>query len=244
MRAAIMQPTYLPWTGYFALIDQVDAFVFLDDVEFNDRSWQQRNRIKTDDGPMWLTVPVLTSGRRGQEIREVEINTDERWRDKHRKSIKFNYSPADHYDDYEDWLAETYGTEWAMLRELNVRTIESLADELGVDAEFVLSSELDAGGRKAHRLLEICRELGADEYLSALGSAEYIEDDNPFTQSEVGLLYQHYEHPTYSQLHGEFVSQMSVVDLLLNEGPGSRSVIREGERDPYTSEEVRREELG
>jgi len=243
MRAAIMQPTYLPWSGYFALVDQVDVFVFLDDVEFTAQSWQQRNRIKTDDGPLWLTVPVIKRGRSGQEIREVEINNRERWRDKHRKSIKFNYSPADHYGDHEEWLSDTYEREWSELCPLNTHVVESLSEELGIDAEFLLSANLEAEGRKASRLVDICREIGADEYLSPLGSAEYIEADNPFPDAGIELLYQHYEHPTWTQLHGEFVSHMSVVDLLLNEGPDSRSIIRSGEREPYTSGEVRREEL-
>lgn len=239
MRIAIMQPTYLPWMGYFALIDRVDIFVLLDDVEFNERSWQQRNQIKSTDGPMWLTVPVLKSGRRGQVIQDVEINTDERWQDKHRKSIQFNYAGADYLSEMEDWLESTYEQEWENLCALNVHGIKTLAAKLDLEVEYVLSSSLNAAGQKTERLVNICRELGATEYLSPLGSREYIAEDNPFPEAGIELRYQNFEHPTYEQQHGDFVSHMSVIDLLLNEGPESRSILRSGERRPYTSEEAK-----
>lgn len=233
-----MQPTYLPWMGYFALIDQVDTFVLLDDVKFNKRSWQQRNRIKTDDGPMWLTVPVLTSGRSGQLIQEVEISADERWTSKHLKSVQLNYASAAHYSWLEPWLEEVYAREWTKLRALNEHIIQTLSEKLDLEADFVFASELGVKGRKAHRLVNICQALGATEYLSPLGSREYIEADNPFPEAGIDLYYQHFEHPTYQQLHGDFVSHMSVIDLMLNEGPGSLEIIRLGERAPYTSEEA------
>lgn len=237
-----MQPTYLPWMGYFALIDQVDTFVLLDDVKFNKRSWQQRNRIKTDDGPMWLTVPVLTSGRSEQFIQEVEISTNERWRSKHLKSVQLNYASAAHYSWLEPWLEEVYEREWTKLRALNGHIIKTLSEKLELEADFVFASELGVKGRKAHRLVNICQVLGATEYLSPLGSREYIEADNPFPEAGIDLYYQHFEHPTYQQLHGDFVSHMSVIDLMLNEGPSSLEIIRSGERAPYTSEEVRQVE--
>jgi hypothetical protein len=239
-----MQPTYLPWMGYFALIDRVDTFVLLDDVEYNHRSWQQRNRIKTDDGSMWLTVPIITSGRSGQEIREAEIDTNERWQDKHRKSIQFNYAGADYLSEMEDWLESTYEQEWENLCALNIHGIKTLTEKLDLEVEFVRSSALNASGQKANLLVNICRELGATEYLSPLGSREYIAEDNPFPDAGIKLRYQHFEHPTYEQQHGDFVSHMSVIDLLLNEGPESRPILRSGEREPYTSEEAKEVEKG
>jgi hypothetical protein len=230
---------YLPWMGYFALIDQVDTFVLLDDVEYSHQSWQQRNRIKTDDGSMWLTVPVITSWRSGQEIQEAEINTDERWQEKHRKSIQFNYAGANYLSEMADWLESTYEQEWENLCALNVHGIKTLAAKLDLEVEYVLSSSLNAAGQKTERLVNICRELGATEYLSPLGSREYIAEDNPFPEAGIELRYQNFEHPTYEQQHGDFVSHMSVIDLLLNEGPESRSILRSGERRPYTSEEAK-----
>lgn len=239
MRIAIMQPTYLGWIGYFSLIDRVDAFVFHDDVKYNHQSWQQRNRIKTQDGPMWLTVPVLTSGRSGQLILEAEINDEEDWEHKHQASIHTNYASAQYLSDLGDWLDETYSQDWTSLCDLNVHVVTTLTDKLEIEADFVFASELDLEGRKAHKLIKICNALGADEYFSPLGSKDYIESDNPFPDAGINLFYQNYDHPTYSQLHGEFISHLSVIDLLMNEGPDSLPIIREGQKTPYTSEEAR-----
>lgn len=238
MRVAIMQPTYLGWMGYFSLIDSVDTFVFHDDVKYNHQSWQQRNRIKTENGPLWLTVPVLTSGRSGQLILEAEINEDEDWEHKHRASIETNYASASHFSQLGDWFDETYAQEWTSLCELNEHVVASLADQLGLESDFVFASELDLEGRKAHKLVKICHALGADEYLSPLGSRDYIESNNPFPEEGVDLCYQHYEHPTYRQLHGKFMSHLSIIDLLLNEGADSLSILREGQKTPYTHGEA------
>lgn len=233
-----MQPTYLPWIGYFSLIDQVDVLVFLDDVEFSHQSWQQRNRIKTDDGPMWLTVPVITSGRSGQIIREVEINTEERWRPKHRRSIHFNYANAEYYSEHDKWLEEVYNREWEKLCELNIFLIEDLMRKLGMEVNIIFSSNLDAAGEKSHRLVNICKEIGAPEYLSPLGSKDYIENENPFPEAGIDLRYHSFEHPEYDQLYNGFVSHMSIIDLILNAGPNSISVIREGQLKPHTSQDI------
>jgi hypothetical protein len=239
MRIAIMQPMYLPWTGYFALMDQVDIFVFLDDVQFNHRSWQQRNRIKSPGGPLWLTVPVLTKGQRHQLIYEVEINSNEPWQRKHVKTISRNYSKARWTSEYLSWLEETLQCSWTSLCDLTISLINDLVRFLGINTSFIRASELKTAGSKVSKLISICQRLGADEYLSPIGSFEYIEADNRFLDLDIRLLYQNYEHPTHRQLHGDFLSHLSVVDLLLNEGSQSLEVIRAGERTPYTSEEVR-----
>jgi hypothetical protein len=239
MRIAIMQPMYLPWTGYFALMDQVDAFVFLDDVQFNHRSWQQRNRIKSPSGPIWLTVPVRTKGHREQLIHEVEINSDEPWQRKHVKAISNNYSKAQWIPEYQARLEETLQYPWASLCDLTISLINDLARFLGIQTSTIHASELKTTGKKVSKLINICQRLGADEYLSPIGSFAYIEADNRFPDAGIRLLYQNYEHPTYRQLYGGFVSHLSIVDLLLNEGSHSLEIIRAGERTPQTSEEMR-----
>lgn len=239
MRIAIMQPTYLPWTGYFALMDQVDQFVLLDDVEFSRQSWQQRNRIKTHNGRLWLTVPVYHTGRSGQLINEVEINQEINWETAHYKSLKQSYCSATFWDDNRMWLRDIYESSWQRLCPLNETVVAELASLLGISATIHSSSDLNAGTGRVDRLIRTCQILSADEYLSPIGSFGYIEADNLFPQAGIRLLYQHYEHPTYRQLHGEFISHLSAVDLLLNEGPSSLEVIRSGQRTPYTSEQVR-----
>lgn len=240
MRVAIMQPTYLPWSGYFALIDQVDVFIFLDDVQFDHRSWQQRNRIKSHDGHSWLTVPVITKGRRQQLINQVEISSDESWQKKHLLTICRNYAKAPWLSKNQDWLEAIYGRQWFSLNQLNVSIIKNLSEFLGIDASFIFSSDLETSGKNVAKLINICHVLHAKEYLSPIGSFEYIEASNVFHDVGIQLLYQQYKHPIYHQLHGEFLSHMSVIDLLLNEGPRSLEIVRSGLGTPYTSEELRR----
>jgi hypothetical protein len=238
MTISIMQPTYLPWVGYFDLIDQVDTFVFLEDVEFNERSWQQRNRIRTSDGLQWLTVPVRKTGRSGQLISEVEIVTDGReFPEKHLKALKFNYSHADHFDPYfselEDVITEAATTE--RLSTLNKRIIKWLAQKVEISADFLDSSSLPSSGSKAELLAEICDELGADVYLSPMGSLDYLEAGaSSFRERGIDLRFQNYHHPTYDQQFDGFESHASAVDLLFNKGDQFLEIVWSGRGEPHT----------
>lgn len=235
-----MQPTYLPWIGYFHLIDQVDAFVFLDDVQYNHRSWQQRNRIKSPAGPIWLTVPVRTSGRSMQLISEVEIQEDIQWALTHKRLIQQHYASAPETMFMDSWMEETYSRPWRLLSDLNQHVIKTISHKLGLKVDFIKASSLGVGGRKARHLVNICDAIGGTTYVSALGSKEYIEADDPFPDAGIALYYQHFVHPDYLQAHGEFVPHLSILDLLLNVGTRSLDVIRSGGRPLYTSEEARR----
>jgi hypothetical protein len=239
MKCAIMQPTYLPWTGYFALIASVDVFLFLDDVEFSRQSWQQRNRIKSQKGPQWLSVPARLSGRSHQLIREVEIDNSQPWRRRHCNSILMSYAKAAHVDWLRPWLQEVYQGQESSLCELNIRMVQETAGFLGLKTTFQRVSALGVSGDKVARLIACCRAVGADEYLSPVGSFGYIDADNAFDAGGVRLRYLHYEHPTYRQVNGEFVPYMAAVDLLLNEGPDSAAIIASGLKTPYTHEELR-----
>jgi WbqC-like protein family len=238
MRIAVMQPTYLPWMGYFALIDQVDRFVLLDDVKFSHQSWQHRNRIRSRESFQWLTVPVLVKGRGEQRIDEVEINRTLPWQRKHLQSILQGYSRAPWISEHRSWLESAYLDPPTKLFDLNRSLIEKLAEELEISTPMCRSSELLVGGNRVERLIGICKSLGAAEYLSPIGSHDYIEEDNRFPDAGIALLYQRFEHPVYRQGTREFIPQLSVLDLLLNEGPGSRDLLRSGIRQPYLSDEV------
>ena len=244
MKAVIMQPTYLPWVGLFDLIDQSDVFVFLDNVQFEKQSWQQRNKIKTPQGWIWLTVPVLQS--LGQKINEVKINNNSNWKEKHLKSIQYNYDKAPYFKKYFKFFEETYNTNWECLADLNIHIIKWTSDQLNIKNKFVNSSSMNIKGRKTELLVDICKKLNADAYLSPLGSVMYIEENNLFERDGIKLEYQHFEHPIYKQLWGDFMPYMSVIDLLFNEGPKSRTIIRSGRKKSYISEEARktRNELG
>lgn len=225
--AAIMQPTYLPWMGYFDMIDRADVFVFLDTVDFNSGSWQQRNRVKGPHGPIWLTVPTISTGT-SQPIAEVEIDTDQGFVEDHLKTLERSYANAGHYDDASPGLSEVLQKGHAHLSALNSDLIAWLTDHLAIEAEFAWASDLDVSGQKVELLIDVCETVDADRYLSAQGSRKYIEANNIFPDHGIDLTYHDFDHPTYDQRFGEFISHLSVVDLLFNEGPRSLEIIRSG----------------
>jgi len=225
---AIMQPTYLPWLGYFDLINRSDVFVFLDSVQFDKRSWQQRNRIKTPNGELMLTVPVLTKGRSDQKICDVMIDISQKFEKKHFNSICSNYKKSRYFEFLVVELEEIFNSEINKLADLNIRLIEWLSSKLGINTKFVYSSQLDTDGSKTELLVNICKIINADHYISPAGSKEYIDQNNLFIKSGIKLSYQNYKHPTYSQLYGDFIPYMSVIDLLFNEGKKSLELIKSG----------------
>ena len=226
---AIMQPTYLPWVGYFDLIDRSDCFVFLDSVQFAKRSWQQRNRLKGQgqDPARWVTVPVLTKGRRDQTIAAVEIDPASDFPASHLKTIRHLYAKTLFFTEY---FAELEGIlhRHTRLADLNVDLIIWMCGRLGVATATLRSSTLDADGQKADLLTNICKQLGADRYLSAAGSREYIEESDAFASTGIDVVYHAYRPAEYRQAGEVFEPQLSTLDLLMNEGPASLDIIRRG----------------
>ena len=240
MKIAIAQPTYLPWLGYFDLLDQVDKFVLLDTVQFEKQSWQQRNRIKAPTGLQWLTVPVVFRGRLGQRIFDVEIREAEFWRD-HLRAVELNYRRAPFFDDYYPALHELLcsGSAGLRLAELNIVLFRWLSEALGIKTPIVRSSELAVDGKRTQLLAEICSLLGATTYVSPLGSADYLLNDLPtLTDRGVNVVFHHYEHPSYRQLFPPFQAYASALDLLFNEGESSLPIVRSGRRVPFAPAEV------
>lgn len=239
MIAAIMQPTYLPWVGYFDLMDTVDVFIFLDTVQFEKQAWQQRNRIKTGDGHWkWLTVPV--SQNLGQRINFVTVDNSKPWARKHWGTIEQYYRRAPYWELYRDGLSAIYSRHWDDLVGLNLTLIKYLKDQLGIKTNLLRASELPVSSRKVRLLVDICHYLKADVYISPVRAADYIEENNVFESEGISLMYHQFEHPFYSQMHGEFISHMSVVDLLFNKGPKSLGIIRSG-RVQYGIRSLRRQ---
>ncbi|MDY7003475.1 MAG: WbqC family protein [Cyanobacteriota bacterium] len=225
---AIMQPTYLPWIGYFDLIDYVDCFVFLDSVQFNKRSWQQRNRLKGAKGVTWLTVPVISKGRREQKIFEVEIDLSRQFQAKHLKTIANCYSKAPFFSQYIDELSTIFHNTHYCLAELNIELIQWFCKQLGISTQTLRSSDLNIEGKKTELLVNICEVLDANCYLSAEGSRVYIEENNLFETKNIRLAYHNYKHPIYDQLYGEFIPYLSILDLLFNKGELSLFLIQKG----------------
>lgn len=226
--AAIMQPTYLPWIGYLDLIDRSDVFVFLDSVQFARRSWQQRNRVNAPSGPQWLTVPVLSKGKREQRICEVVIDASSRFAESHLRTIRHLYASAPFFEAYYGPLSDVLRGGYERLVDLNIAVIQWLCAAIGIATPTLRSSTLEAQGRKADLLAEICGTLGAARYLSAEGSREYIQASDAFARRGIEVVYHQYQHPEYRQQGTGFTPYLSSLDLLLNEGPSSLTVIRQG----------------
>jgi len=227
MKIAIMQPTYLPWMGYFDLMVQSDVFVFLDDVQFVKKSWQCRNRIKASTGELLLSVPILTSGRQFQEISEVEIDARQPWASKHFRSIEFSYAKAPFASRYLPALHDLYLQPWTKLSELNSAVIDFLRRPLGIETPLRFASSFQCRKERNEHVIDLCRVLNADTLYDAGGAQEVI-DAALFEKEGIRTVFQSYEHPVYRQLHGPFLSHLSTVDLLLNEGPRSLDIIRQG----------------
>jgi hypothetical protein len=244
MKIAISQPTYLPWIGYFDLIDQVDAFVLLEDVQFEKQSWQQRNRLKTPVGLQWLTVPVIFRGRLGQLIKDVEIRDVEFWRN-HCRAVELNYRRCRFFDNYFGALTSHLTvTGSTRLVDLNVQLIEWFMDLLGIKTRLVCSSELKLTGKRTELLANICCSLGATQYVSPLGSAAYLlEEQGMLLDQGIDLVFQNYHHPEYDQLFSPFLPYASILDLIFNEGDRSLEIIRSGRREPLQSSEVAAQSL-
>ena len=226
MIVSIHQPQYLPWLGYFDKIDRADVFVLLDNVQFKKNEWQNRNRIKTAQGPQWLTVPVLY--RFPQLICEVGINSKERWQHKQRQAILSNYRKAHCWPLLEPFFEEIFAREWKTIGELNIHVVRALAALMGIATPIHVASELTTFPEDPdERLIAITRHFGADAYLAGSGGHDYMELEK-YNSAGIKLIFQEYTHPVYSQMFGDFEPFMSVVDLIYNHGAESIEIIRRG----------------
>ncbi|MBT4496496.1 MAG: WbqC family protein [Gemmatimonadetes bacterium] len=229
MIAAIHQPQFMPWSGYFDKMDRVDCFVLLDNVQFKKNEWQNRNRIKTAQGAQWLTVPV--SFRFPAKIEEVGVNGNVNWRNKHLQALRTNYAKAPHWERMRESLEGFYERDWEHLADVNRASIEWLRRELGIDTELRVGSEMEGLSEEpTQRLVDICQQVGADSYLSGVDGAKYMEMER-FADAGIEVVFQEYEPPTYPQLFGEFVSHLSVLDLVLNCGEESGQIVRSGRKN-------------
>lgn len=226
MRVAIMQPTYLPWLGYLGLMDAVDLFIILDTVQFDKRSWQQRNKIKTANGPLWLSVPVFNKGRREQLIRDVEIDFTQDFPRSHLKTLEMNYRKSAYFETISPDIFEILSAKKKNLAELNIDLIFWIREVLGITTPIRFASEFDLDGTKADLLASLCEKVGASEYVSPPGSKGYLDESDAFIRRNIPLFYYDFRHPEYPQRYGQFLSNMSVIDLLFNCGAASISIIK------------------
>ncbi len=227
MRATIYQPSYLPWTGYFGMIDLVDIFVFFDDVQFVKDSWHRRNRLKFDDSEKWISVPVIKNF--GQKINQTKINNSIDWKNDHSNKIYSYYNKAEFYDKYESIIHSYYEKDWEYLVDLNIWIIKDLSKILDVKMpRFVRSSEIEGiTSQKTDRILDILEKLEVDETIVGPTARKYTEKEK-FIDKNIELFWYDFDHPVYPQLGNEFTPYLSVIDLLFNTGDDAINYIRKG----------------
>lgn len=225
MKAAIIQSNYIPWKGYFDIINAVDLFIFYDDVQYTKRDWRNRNCIKTPAGIKWLTVPCVAS--RHQLISEVTIS-DAHWQQKHWRTINHHYSRAKYFNKYKPFFEEIYiGRTWNNLSDMNQYVIKKISREiLHIETRFDDSRKYSLTSKGEKRILDLLSSCGADSYLSGPSAESYINEDH-FRDANIKLHWMDYsEYPTYQQFYPPFNHHISIIDLLFHKGPYATSFMK------------------
>ncbi len=220
MRVAMMQPTFLPWLGYFELMFNVDVFVFLDDFQFVTGSWHQRNRLFLNKNVAgWVTVPVRKKGEFGQKINEVQFRDDKPWRKKMWKGIQENYGKAAYFEEYAPVFQKILLGKQDNLAALNIELCRVMASILGCSCKFKMSSELNGVGARSFVVKDLLEKLGANVFYQAQGAFAYMRDDGVFPLSDVKVFFQDAIPKPYRQIRSKnFVPYLSTLDALFNIG--------------------------
>jgi hypothetical protein len=216
---AIIQSNYIPWKGYFDIIRMCDEFMLFDEAQYTRRDWRNRNKIKTPQGPQWLTIPVQVKGKFHQRIDETCVN-DGTWVEEHLKSIKHNYARAGAFKEVYPLLEDLYHrvASISRLSDINYTLLRGLSDLLGIKTPLTWSTDYQSVEGKTDRLISLCQQAGANEYLSGPSAKSYM-DEALFQAAGIKLTYIDYSgYPEYPQIHPPFDHGVSVIDLLLNVG--------------------------
>lgn len=220
---SIRQPGYFPYLGFFKKIESADVFVFLDDVQYTRSDWDNRNKIKTTDGSMWLTIPILNKSK--EFLNEVKIDHTQNWIYKHKSAIKFNYQNSPFFDLYWKDIESILNKKYTKLIDLNMKLINYFKSVLDINTETVFSSDLKINSSGSEKLCQICMKLKADSYLSGELGQNYL-DSKLFENNQIKIIFEKFEHPTYSQMNSKFLPNMSIIDLLFNEGNNSINILK------------------
>lgn len=225
-KVAISQSNYIPWKGYFDMIAAVDEFILYDDMQYTRRDWRNRNQIKTAQGVQWLTIPVRVKGKYYQKIRETEIENPE-WALAHWKSLVQAYRRAPHFQEVSTWLEPLYLDEPpVLLSQLNRRFIEAICRVLSIQTKISSSWDYELGEGKTERLAALCTQAGGGEYISGPAAKDYV-DEGVFEKQGIKLTWFDYAgYPEYKQLWGEFVHNVTILDLLFNCGTEAKRYMR------------------
>jgi hypothetical protein len=222
MKCVILQPSYIPWRGYFHQIYKSDLFIFYDDVQYDKNGWRNRNQIKTSQGKTWLTIPVKTKGSvtDNTPINQIPVSWDKPWNIHHWRGIQFAYKKAPFFSMYANFFEEIYSRQPEYLSEFTISSTMEIARILGIKhTRFQKSSEISGiTGEKTDRLIQILMKVGADEYISGPAAKDYIEEEK-FIDAGIKLEYMQYNYPEYPQLYPPFDGRVSIIDLLFMTGP-------------------------
>lgn len=211
------QPNYWPYPGLIGKIMKSDKFVFVTKVQFEKKSWQKRNRVRTKDGWIYIQVPTITKGKMEQNICDVLINNNDDWREKNYRTLSLLYGKAPYYMEYKDFLDDLYTREWNRLMDLDIYIMEYLFDILKIDTEILYDKDFDFKGKKTDMLVDMCIQTNCDTYLSNLGSAAYV-DISCFTNSGLNHRYINYVGERYRQMYSGYEDGMTILDMLMNCG--------------------------
>ena len=223
MLVGIHQLHYVPWLRYFEKIARSDTFIVLDNIQFSKNGWQNRNKVKTAGGATLLTAPVTAS--LGDTLDRVRLNRVQPWRRKHWNTIRQAYAKAPHFERYASFFDEVYGREWRFLNELNRHMLEYFIAELGIGSRIEYASDLDVPGTATERLVNLIKAVGGDRYYSGAFALDAYLDASLLEAAGIELDIQHWAAPQYPQLHGPFIPDLSIVDLLMNAGPDSLAIL-------------------
>jgi len=229
MKCVILQPSYIPWRGYFHLIFKADLFVFYNDVQYDKRGWRNRNRIKTPQGIQWLTIPVHASGsmKANTPINNINISWEQPWALNHWQRIQYSYKKAPCFPLYQDYFSDVYSRNPETLADFTIKTTIEISRLLGIThTQFIKSSELtDIEGTKTDRLISILQKVGANHYISGPSASDYIEKEK-FNDAGISMEYMSYGYPSYEQLYPPYEPYVSIIDLLFMHGEDSLKFIK------------------
>jgi len=221
---AIHQPEYLPWLGFFKKMMNSEIFVFLDDAQFTKKGWQNRNQIRTKDGMTLLSIPVHAHSY--PKINEITIDNNKNWSKRHKKSILYNYARAPYFEEFKDFIESVFEKKFEYLVDLNAEIIKRVMNELKIKSKIIFSSDLKISKKGSDMVLDICKAVGADYYITGTVWAQSHLRIDEFKKSNIHVEFQKFQHPTYKQFHGEFIPGMSIIDLLFNEGKdGAKEIL-------------------
>lgn len=225
MILSVYQPYFAPYSGFFYKAFRSDLFVLLDEVQFpQGTTWVSRNRFKNHQGTLWITIPVWKKGLGLQKINEVKICHEGRWHKKHMESLKSAYARAPYFADHLDFLTEMFSDKFESLVDLNLAVIKYLMRALRVETRTVCLSELGISSTGAKRIAEVCQRTGASRFLAQSAAKKYL-DEKLFLEAGIELSFFTPPSPIYPQLWGDFISNLSVFDLVFNCEPKAHDIL-------------------